>query len=102
MKDKQRWVSDPEVAEVQDAAITGKARRCQATTRLLVRRTRRPDDAGIPDGQGELSSVRWFHAVFSSQVLPLVQAAADHCRHTIVEQVVADLEGSVLGRPPSG
>ncbi|WP_338673281.1 IS1380 family transposase [Streptomyces sp. SCSIO 30461] len=101
-KDEQRWISDAEVAEVEYTAFTGKAKRYHATARLLVRRVKRLNDAHVLDGQGELFTVWRFHAVFTDQVLPLVEAEADHRRHAIVEQVFADLEDSALGHLPSG
>ncbi|WP_377273156.1 hypothetical protein [Peterkaempfera sp. SMS 1(5)a] len=89
--------------EVQYTAFTGKAGRYQTTARLLVRRVRRLNDAHVPEGQGELFTVWRFHAVFTDQVLPRVEAEADHRRHAVfTEQVFADLEDSALGRLPSG
>ncbi|MEY9968822.1 hypothetical protein ABIA33_006909 [Streptacidiphilus sp. MAP12-16] len=101
-RDEERWVSDAEVAEIQCSAFTRKAKRYRATARLMVRRVKRLNGAGVPDGQGELFTVWRFHAVFTDSLLPLVEAEADHRRHAVVEQVFADLEDSALGHLPSG
>ena len=101
-RDEERWVSDAEVAEIQYTAFIGKAKRYRTAARLLVRRVKRLNDVGVPDGQGELFTVWRFHAVFTDSPLPLVEAEADHRRHAIVEQVFADLEDSALGHLPSG
>ena len=93
-RDEERRVSDAEVAEVEYTAFSGKAKRYRATARLLVRRVKRLNEVGVPDGQGELFTVWQFHAVFTDSPLPLVEAEADHRRHAIVEQVFADLEHS--------
>ncbi|WAX81770.1 transposase [Streptomyces sp. KMM 9044] len=101
-RDEERWISDAEVAEIEYTAFTGKAKKYQTTARLLVRRVKRLNPASVPDGQGELFATWHFHAVFTDNRLPLVEAEADHRRHAIVEQVFADLEDSALGHLPSG
>lgn len=100
--DEQRWISDAEVAEAQYTAFTGKAKRYQVTARLLVRRVRRLNQDGIPDGQGELFPSYRYHAVFADTPFPLVEAEKTHRAHAIVEQVFADLEDSALAHLPSG
>ena len=56
-RDEERWVSDAEVAEIQYTAFIGKAKRYRTAARLLVRRVKRLNEAGVPDGQGELFTV---------------------------------------------
>jgi hypothetical protein len=41
------------------------------------------------------------HAVFTGSPLTLVQAEADHRRHAIIEQVIADLKNGPLAHLPS-
>ena len=79
----------------------GKAR--QVTARLIVRRVRdaNPDHVAV-DAQGELFRVWRHHAVFTDSPLPMLDAEADHRRHAIVEQVIADLKNSALAHLPSG
>jgi hypothetical protein len=67
--DEQRWISDAEVAEVEYTAFTGKAKKYRATARLLVRRVKRLNETHLSDGQGELFTVRRFHAVFTDSPL---------------------------------
>jgi hypothetical protein len=40
--------------------------------------------------------------VFTDAPLTLLQAEADHRRHAIIEQVIADLKNGPLGHLPSG
>ncbi|MFJ3977111.1 transposase [Streptomyces sp. NPDC090021] len=101
-KDEERWVSDAEVAEVEYAAFTGRAKKYQVTARLLVCRVKRLNPVSMPEGQGELFAAWRFHAVFTDSREPLVATEAGHRRHAIVEQVFADLEDSALGHLPSG
>ncbi|MEO5833675.1 MAG: transposase, partial [Nakamurella sp.] len=42
------------------------------------------------------------HAVFTDTDLPMLTAEADHRRHAIVEQVIADLKNGPLAHLPSG
>ena len=56
----------------------------------------------IADAQGELFPAWRHHAVFTDSPLVLVQAEADHRRHAIIEQVIADLKNGPLAHLPSG
>ncbi len=42
------------------------------------------------------------HAVFTNSPLPMIAAEADHRRHAIIEQVIADLKNGPLPHLPSG
>jgi hypothetical protein len=42
------------------------------------------------------------HAVFTNSPLPMLDAEADHRRHAIIEQVIADLKAGPLAHLPSG
>jgi Transposase DDE domain group 1 len=73
------------------------------TARLIVRRVRdaNPDHV-VADAQGELFLVWRHHAVFTDSPLAMLDAEADHRRHPVVEQVIADLKNGPLAHLPSG
>ena len=98
----REWVSDAEVAEVPFTAFASRRGRAVAA-RLIVRRVRdaNPDHISV-DAQGELFRVWRHHAVFTDSPLPMLAAEADHRRHAIIEQVIADLKNSALAHLPSG
>lgn len=99
----QQWVSDAQVAEVEFTAFTSKPKAQHVTARLIVRRVRDRNPAHVvPDAQGELFPAWRHHAVFTNSPLVMLQAEADHRRHAIVEQVIADLKGGPLAHLPSG
>jgi hypothetical protein len=54
------------------------------------------------NAQGELFPAWRHHAVFTDSPLVLAQAEADHRRHAIIEQVIADLKNGPLAHLPSG
>jgi hypothetical protein len=99
----QQWVSDAEVAEVPFTAFASRGRKHAVTARLIVRRVRdqNPDHL-VADDQGELFPAWRHHAVFTDSPLVMLQAEADHRRHAIIEQVIADLKGGPLAHLPSG
>ena len=72
------------------------------TARLIVRRVRdaNPDHV-TKNAQGELFPVWRHHAVFTDSPRPMLQAEADHRRHAIIEQVIADLKNGPLSHLPS-
>src|SRR6266487_3006169 len=78
-------------------------RKHAVTARLIVRRVRdqNPDHV-VPDEQGELFAAWRHHAVFTNSPLVMLQAEADHRRHAIIEQVIADLKNGPLAHLPSG
>ena len=75
----------------------------QVTGRLIVRRVRDTNPAHVTaDEKGELFPVWRHHAVFTNSPLPMLTAEADHRRHAIIEQVIADLKSGPLAHLPSG
>ena len=54
------------------------------------------------NAQGELFPAWRHHAVFTDSPLPMLDAEADHRRHAIIEQVIADLKNGPLAHLPSG
>ena len=98
-----QWVSDAQVAEIEFTAFASRGKKHAVTARLIVRRVRdqNPDHL-IADEQGELFPAWRHHAVFSDSPLVMLQAEADHRRHAIIEQVIADLKGGPLAHLPSG
>lgn len=99
----QQMVSDAEVAEIGFTAFASKPKSRQVRARLIVRRVRdaNPDHVQA-NAQGELFRVWRHHAVFTDSPLPMLAAEADHRRHAIIEQVIADLKNSALAHLPSG
>jgi DDE family transposase len=97
------WVSDAEVAEVPFTAFTSKPEARQVAGRLIVRRVRdaNPDHV-ITNEQGELFPIWRHHAVFTDSPLDMLDAEADHRRHAVIEQVIADLKNGPLAHLPSG
>ncbi|MEQ7129365.1 transposase [Actinopolymorpha sp. B11F2] len=97
-----QWVSDAEVAEVPFTAFTSRPKTQQVTARLIVRRVRDADpDHTQTNAQGELFPLWRHHAVFTDSPLPMLTAEADHRKHAIVEQVIADLKNGPLAHLPS-
>jgi hypothetical protein len=98
-----QWVSHAEVAETPFTAFTSKGHKHEVAARLIVRRVRdaNPDHV-VADEQGELFPVWRHHAVFTDSPLPMLQAEADHRRHAVIEQVIADLKNGPLAHLPSG
>jgi hypothetical protein len=99
----QQWVSDAEVAEVPFTAFTSRRKAERVTARLIVRRVRdaNPDHVTV-NAQGELFPTWRHHAIFTDSPLPMLSAEADHRRHAIIEQVIADLKAAALAHLPSG
>jgi hypothetical protein len=99
----RQWVSDAEIAEVPFTAFASRGKKHAITARLIVRRVRdqNPNHL-VPNEQGELFPAWRHHAVFTNSPLIMLQAEADHRRHAIVEQVIADLKNGPLAHLPSG
>lgn len=98
-----QWVSDAEVAEIGFTAFASRGKANQVAARLIVRRVRDANPAHvIADEQGELFPVWRHHAVFTDSPLPMLTAEADHRRHAIIEQVIADLKSGPMAHLPSG
>ena len=98
-----QWVSDAEVAEIGFTAFTSRRKADQVTARLIVRRVRdaNPEHV-VANAQGELFPVWRHHAVFTDSPRPMLAAEADHRRHAIIEQVIADLKNGPLDAPALG
>jgi hypothetical protein len=101
-EEDQCWISDAEIAETSYTAFTSKPTKQQVTARLIVRRVKRLDPDAVPSGQGTLFDTWRYHAAFTNSPLPLKDAEADHRRHAVVEQVIADVKNSALAHAPSG
>ena len=98
-----QWISDAQVAEIPFTAFTSRGRKHVVMARLIVRRVRdaNPDHVTV-NAQGELFPVWRHHAVFTNSPLALLVAEADHRRHAIIEQVIAELKAGPLAHLPSG
>jgi hypothetical protein len=94
------WLSTPEVsgADVAEVPYTCFAGTPQAMpVRLVVRRV-----APTPGSQLALFT-RWdYHAFVTDRDGELVEVEADHRRHAIVEQAIAELKSAGLAHLPSG
>jgi hypothetical protein len=94
-------ISDAQVAEVEFTAFA--STKHPITARLIVRRVRRRNPTAAARGeQDELFAVHRYHAVFTDNPQPMLDAEATHRDHAIVEQVIADLKDSALAHLPSG
>ena len=93
----------PRSPRVEFTAFASRGRKHAVTARLIVRRVRdaNPDHV-IANDQGELFPAWRHHAVFTDSPLTMLQAEADHRRHAIIEQVIADLKNGPLAHLPSG
>jgi hypothetical protein len=98
---EQRLISDAEVAEIQFTAFTSRPQRQHVTARLIVRRVKRLNPAGVAAGQDALFAAYRHHAVFTDNPMPLLDAEACHRQHAIVEQVIADLKSGPMAHLPS-
>jgi hypothetical protein len=99
----RQWVSDAEVAEIPFTAFSSKPKARQVSARLIVRRVRdaNPEHVHV-NAQGELFPAWRHHAVFTDSPQPMLTAEAEHRRHAIIEQVIADLKSGPLAHLPSG
>jgi hypothetical protein len=84
-------------------AFASRGKKHAVTARLIVRRVRdqNPDHL-VANDQGESFPAWRHHAVFTDSPLTLVQVEADHRRHAIIEQVIAELKNGPLAHLPSG
>jgi len=101
--DTGELVSAAEVAETTHTLGTGKG--TKVTARLIVRRVPERNTAKIAAAQakqGELFTVYRYHAVFTNNPMPMIEAEKTHREHAIVEQVISDLKSSALAHLPSG
>jgi hypothetical protein len=97
-----QWISDAEVAEIAFTAFGSRGKARQVTARLIVRRVRDANpDHDVENAQGELFPAWRHHAVFTDSPRLMLDAEADHRRHAIIEQVIADLKNGPLKHLPS-
>jgi hypothetical protein len=95
------WSSTPEVsgADIAETAFTVFAgdKRHARQVRLVVRRVR-----PTPGSQLALFTSWDYHAFVTDRDLPLAEVEADHRRHAVVEQSIAELKSAGLAHLPSG
>ena len=95
------WLSTPEVsgADIAETVFTVFAgdKRHTRQVRLVVRRVR-----PTPGSQLALFTAWDFHAFITDRGLPLAEVEADHRRHAVVEQTIAELKSAGLAHLPSG
>lgn len=93
------WLSSPEVsgADVAETSYTAFAGTKHATSvRLIVRRVR-----PTPGSQLALFTTWDYHAFVTDRDGDMLQVEADHRRHAIVEQSIAELKSAGLAHLPS-
>ncbi len=95
------WLSTPEVsgadiAETTFTVFAGDTRHAREV-RLVVRRVR-----PTPGSQLALFTAWDYHAFVTDRNLPLAEVEADHRRHAVVEQTIAELKSAGLAHLPSG
>ena len=93
------WLSTPEVsgADVAETSYTAFAgTRHAIPVRLIVRRVR-----PTPGSQLALFTTFDYHAVVTDRQGPMFEIEADHRRHAIVEQSIAELKSAGLAHLPS-
>jgi hypothetical protein len=94
------WLSTPEVsgADVAETSYTCFAgTRHAMTVRLIVRRVR-----PTPGSQLALFTTFDYHAFVTDRDGDTLELEADHRRHAVVEQSIAELKSAGLGHLPSG
>jgi len=95
------WLSTPEVsgADIAETTFTVFAgdKRHAREVRLVVRRVR-----PTPGSQLALFTTWDYHAFVTDRTLPLAEVEADHRRHAVVEQTIAELKSAGLAHLPSG
>lgn len=95
------WLSTPEVsgADIAETTFTVFAgdKRHARQVRLVVRRV-----APTPGSQLALFTTWDYHAFVTDRDLPLAEVEADHRRHAVVEQSIAELKSAGLAHLPSG
>ena len=95
------WLSTPEVsgADIAETPFTIFAgdKRHAREVRLVVRRVR-----PTPGSQLALFTAWDYHAFVTDRDLPLPEVEADHRRHAVIEQTIADLKSAGLAHLPSG
>jgi len=95
------WLSTPEVsgADVAETSYVAFAsdQKHARTVRLIVRRV-----APTPGSQLALFTAWSYHAFVTDRPGDMLDLEADHRRHAVVEQVIAELKSAGLAPLPSG
>jgi len=93
------WLSTPEVsgADVAETSYTAFSGKDALTVRLIVRRVR-----PTPGSQLALFTAWDYHAFVTNRPGDVLEVEADHRRHAIVEQRIAELKSAGLAHLPSG
>jgi hypothetical protein len=94
------WLSTPEVsgADVAETRYTAFAETKDAVeVRLVVRRVR-----PTPGSQLALFTAWDYHAMVTDRAGDVLEVEADHRRHAVVEQSIAELKSAGLAHLPSG
>lgn len=93
------WLSSPEVsgADVAETTYTAFAGKDALTVRLVVRRVR-----PTPGSQLALFTTWDYHAFVTNRPGEVLQIEAEHRRHAVVEQRIAELKSAGLAHLPSG
>jgi Transposase DDE domain group 1 len=89
-------VSGADVAETTYTVFAGHARNAM-TVRLVVRRVR-----PTPGSQLALFTTWDYHAFVTDRPGDVLELEADHRRHAVVEQTIAELKSAGLAHLPSG
>ena len=93
------WLSTPEVsgADVAETTYTAFSGKDAITVRLVVRRVR-----PTPGSQLALFTTWDYHAFVTNRPGDVLEIEADHRRHAVVEQRIAELKSAGLAHLPSG
>jgi hypothetical protein len=93
------WLSSPEVsgADVAETTYTAFSGKDAVTVRLVVRRVR-----PTPGSQLALFTTWDYHAFVTNRPGDVLEIEADHRRHAVVEQRIAELKSAGLAHLPSG
>jgi len=93
------WLSTPEVsgADVAETSYTAFSGKDAMSVRLIVRRVR-----PTPGSQLALFTTWDYHAFVTNRAGDFLDLEADHRRHAIVEQRIAELKSAGLAHLPSG
>ncbi len=93
------WLFSPEVsgADVAEASYTAFTGKDAIPVRLIVRRVR-----PTPGSQLALFTTWSYHAFVTDRTGQTLELEADHRRHAVVEQVIAELKSAGLAHLPSG
>ena len=93
------WLSTPEVsgADVAETTYTAFSGKDALEVRLIVRRVR-----PTPGSQLALFTTWDYHAFVTNRPGDVLQIEADHRRHAVVEQRIAELKSAGLAHLPSG